>query len=365
MAAGTVLALLLAGIVIVVKWTKKNGDSTEVSFALGGEGNAPKGAPPGQAPQRGAPDEPAPNPKPIVAGKIPAYPHGTGRWKMEGDELVQANADADFALLVFGDPSWTDYDMTVDVQRVQGNGSCRVAFRCQDCLNNYQIGLDPKNYWATYRVDGKGKDLEKARQWLMGGAWHTVSLKLRGRRLECFIDGQQFHSSDKVIYLQGYVWLFTVGNVSMRFRNLKITDKDGRPLVGGARDLDFADRPGSLAARVDDEAKAGTVWRGKLVKNAPGKDEVDMEIEISRRDGMDFEGELWIEGRTRGFKIEGRIDGKGNIIYVPTRFLGPGRHMAEDLLGKWQLGALKDNKVMRCVYFTKGWPDGYVFEGKR
>ena len=135
------------------------------------------------------------------------------------------------------------------------------------------------------------------------------------------------HSFEPIIYRRGYVFLYVGPNTSMRFKNLKVTEKDGRELVGGVRDLDLADQPGSKAGKFEDEAKAGTVWKGKLfwyhgdkVINTAN----DFEFHVITREGMNFTGEFWINNKTSGSKIEGRVDALGNMSYVPIQTLGSG-----------------------------------------
>ncbi len=323
-AAGLALPLLLAGIILVIKWTKGDGSSTEVILKFGEDG----------ANQQAKPAVPAAR----ADGKVVAYPHGFGQWKLEGDELVQANADADLSGLCFGDPAWQDFDLTFDFRRVQGDGVFALAFRRENVMNHYWVRLD----WAAqkttigYKVDLKDEDPLEKRGWAADDEWHTIAVKLRGLKLECALDNEVIHSSDQMIFRRGTLGIAAWPNMSMRFKNLKITDKEGRVLLAGVGDLDLAD---PAAVRIEDEARAGTVWKGKLAQD-------DLEIDLTAREGMNFTGDFWLENRTRGMRIEGRIDGIGNICYLPTSFLGSGAHLIPDNhLGKWQFAALRGKEL--------------------
>jgi serine/threonine protein kinase len=341
LAAAFALPLLLAGIVLVIKWTNKDGSGKEIELKIGAGGIAPAEKPPAAK----------------VAGGVAAYPHGSGRWQVEGDELVQDNPDADAASILFGNPSWEDYDLTVEVKRVKGDGLFILNFRCQDCANKCQLALDlgrqitSLNYIVARKYHRGGPDVA----WAMDDGWHKLTVRLRGQKAECLIDDAVIHSADPIVYRRGYVGLFLSRNTSMRFKNLKIHDKEGRALVNGVRDLDLADRPGSPAAKFEDEAKAGTWWKGKLFVYRGDKLESTMdnyEFHVVTRDGMNFTGEFWAEKRTRGIKVEGRIDAKGDVSYVPTQLLGAGRPLLNaEQLGKWQAATLK-GKQFRLMHLN-------------
>src|SRR5262249_50097683 len=76
-------------------------------------------------------------PQPVVVRPDFGFhnPFVQGRWKLDGDELVQEE-DA-VATVFFGDPQWADYTITVEAMKERGPDGFGIAFRAarsDDCL---------------------------------------------------------------------------------------------------------------------------------------------------------------------------------------------------------------------------------------
>lgn len=63
--------------------------------------------------------------------RVEVPPDSKGVWRVEGDELVQDPLKAGSAIY-FGDPSWTDYDFTVEAMRTKGDQEFTLFFRRLD-----------------------------------------------------------------------------------------------------------------------------------------------------------------------------------------------------------------------------------------
>jgi Domain of Unknown Function (DUF1080) len=53
---------------------------------------------------------------------------GGGHWQVEGADLVQTTFDRG-ALILFGDPAWTNYEFSADVKVVEGTPQAALVFR--------------------------------------------------------------------------------------------------------------------------------------------------------------------------------------------------------------------------------------------
>jgi serine/threonine protein kinase len=296
-------------------------------------------------------------PVPTAApGKVRAYRHGDGRWRVEGDELIQEDANANIAILFFGDPTWADYDLTFEAQRIEGVHLCSAAFRVESLLDFWNFILFANARRISTRVDGTAKAVQD-KGWTVDEAWHKLAVKVRGDRLQCFLDGELVFDLGDVRHPRGGVAL-NVAKTATRFRNLKVTDASGRVLVDGVRSLEWAPEQGDPAA--DDPARAGTVWRGKWRQTVDGKDIGDQDalLKIQKRDGAKFEGEYWALNETIGLKVEGTIDGLGNISWQATSILA-GTVWAPNIRDVLFMGAIKGKQLRTYGYF---WPRNQVAE---
>jgi serine/threonine protein kinase len=249
--------------------------------------------------------------------KLAAYQHG-GNWRVVGDELIQGVATSDLAFLFFGDPSWTDYDVTVQAQRIKGDDLGWVVFRCEDFLNYWALGVWSQGQLRVLltRIDGTPKPLQE-KGWTLDDKWHTMRVKVRGEQIQCFMDDDQICDFPDARHPRGYVALATT-KTATRFKNLKVTDASGRVLVDGVRDLDIMGQQSRAAG--EDPVTEGSIWKGTWRVKGTNY-EPDLLIRIGKREGTRFEGEFWVEKETKGLKIEGDIDAFGNISWRPTKVL--------------------------------------------
>jgi serine/threonine protein kinase len=300
---------------------------------------------------------PAGAPK-TAAGKMLAYRHGGGNWRMEGDELVQDDTSAGGPFLLFGDPSWTDYDVTLEARRIKGTGLCILAFRVESVLDfPYFVVVSGTQHYTTL-VDGTRKPGQH-KAWTIDDAWHKIGVRVRGEHIKCLMDDDTVFDYDDWRHLRGAVAVTSPDRSAQRFRNLKVTDANGRVLVDGVGSLEFAPEEGEPAA--DDPLKAGTVWKGTLRQNVDGRylPEVDALVKIRKRSGTRFEGEFWRKQETEGVLIEGIFDGLGNITFHATHVLA-GDGWAPDLPDVRGQGPVRGKQLRAVGNF--GVPRNYADE---
>ncbi len=170
----------------------------------------------------------------------------SGRWHLEGDELVQTDAMGSYSELLFGDNQWTDYDFKVDAMRVGGGNSFSLFFRStdrSDCLQYVVSGDSNKSCYAEAHEPGKTRWLKSYDFSLQDRQWYTVRVHLRGNHVVCSLydkasgrDIRLFDFDDKR-HPKGRVGLQTLGS-SVRFKNIKVTAPDGRVLWEGPPAID-------------------------------------------------------------------------------------------------------------------------------
>ena len=165
----------------------------------------------------------------------------SGRWSVAGNALVQLDSSSSFQEILFGDTLWTDYDFSVDAMRTEGNSSFSVFFRSTDRKNLYDgtiSGEDNKSCLVLTRDDGRYSILKRSGFRVQNNRWYTIRAHVRGRRLVCSLydNGSgietRFGEVEDDGHPRGQVGLQTFG-AGIWFKNIKVTDPDGRVLWEG------------------------------------------------------------------------------------------------------------------------------------
>ncbi len=161
----------------------------------------------------------------------------SGSWRIEGEELVQTSRDGP-AALVFGDPSWSNYNLELDMKPIEGISGTWTFFHYRDWSNhcNFYIG----GFGNTIHGVGTVLDGECRREHTDGSIehlrWYKVNIEVRGPEARCYLDGRAIlhHVDDRL----------TVGRVGLgsnwtevHFRNIRITSLDGEVLWEGLPEL--------------------------------------------------------------------------------------------------------------------------------
>jgi serine/threonine protein kinase len=300
---------------------------------------------------------PAP-PVPKPPEKVLAYRHGGGSWRVDGDELVQEDPNAGIPFILFGDASWTDFDMTLEARRVEGTGLCTVPFRVESLLDFWYFVVVSRTRHMTIAVDGTRKPIGN-KGWTIDDAWHKIGVRVRGEHIQCFMDDDSVFDFTDSRHPRGAVGIVSPDKSASRFRNLKVADASGRVLVDGVRSLEFAAERGDPPAA--DQAQAETVWKGVLRQMVNGQypPDEDALIKIRKREGTRFEAELWRSNETQGAQIVGTIDGLANITWKATAILAGDRWVSnvQDVL---MMGAVKGKQLRAVGYF--GGPQNLIAE---
>jgi hypothetical protein len=158
-----------------------------------------------------------------------------GDWRIEGDELVQASGEGP-ASLEFGSAEWSEYDLTVEVNSVQGNEGNWTLIHCNGAnnVNFYPGGNANSAHGLGILTDGRVARADRATVpgSITHGTWYTVRLQVRGASVVCFLDGWEVMRNENLPHSQGRVGLGSFFTVA-RFRNIKIIAPDGNVLWEG------------------------------------------------------------------------------------------------------------------------------------
>jgi serine/threonine protein kinase len=188
------------------------------------------------------------SPKTAEASKIPRQPPAVdrrattvdGKWRIEGTELVQESPDAAVASIAFGDPAWTDYEFSAEIKRTGGAGYCIVLYRATDKDNWFDYAIRPETPTVHHlRININGLQDYRKRQvnpQVNIDEWHTVSVIVRGSKINCYCDAKEIFRDDDPRHPRGKVALATL-HAAFRFRKIAVNDLAGNVMFQGPPEL--------------------------------------------------------------------------------------------------------------------------------
>jgi hypothetical protein len=241
----------------------------------------------------------------------------TGKWTVDGSELVQSDLTKWNCALMFGDEGWTDYDFTVDALRTGGRSAFSLYFRSAGRGDGFEYvvaGEGNKICHADVYEHGRARSLGKRFDFaLEDHKWYTAHVHVRGNRFFCSLYDQEsgtdvgrFDVEDDH-HTKGRIglgtWLSTY-----RFKNIRVTDPNGKVLWEGPPAVGSSTPP-DLARLAEPQQKDEAVEGWVSLFN--GEDLTGWVIDSGPKDSWQVEhGELVVTGpgdyRKSGFLLTDR-----------------------------------------------------------
>ena len=231
-----------------------------------------------------------------------------GGWRIADGEVAQRSTAAD-QRLVFGDPAWTDYELSFEAQKTGGAEGFLVLVRARGPKEFYWANLGG---WSNERHQFEKCTPSRERQGGVGpsirgaietGRWYRVKVRCEGARIRAWLDDNpllDFTDPDPI--RSGAAGIGT-WETRARFRNLKVTATDGRILFEGLpapEAATFAARnwttfgPGRVTLESGGGANAEAYAR---IRGAPGAAESGLrQSNVCVRAGDALRGSIWIRG---------------------------------------------------------------------
>jgi alpha-L-arabinofuranosidase len=129
------------------------------------------------------------------------FSKGLDGWKTSGgdwqtvDGTLRQNAEDENIRAVAGDPTWTDYTLTLKARKLGGSEGFLVMFHTPDIDNPtwWNIGG-----WGDTEHSLQGGDLPEnhVRGSIETGRWYDIRVELRGGNVKAFLDGKLIHEAD-------------------------------------------------------------------------------------------------------------------------------------------------------------------------
>jgi alpha-N-arabinofuranosidase len=175
---------------------------------------------------------------------------GGGLWSIEGDELVQSSLATDVHM-EFGDPSWGDYELTLEAKKDGGNEAFLILFRASDTNNFYWCNIGGWNN-TQHAIEkevngGRGVVTSYVPGSIDTGVWYSIRIRCQGNRFQVWLNDMQLfdYTDSSSPHLTGMVGLGTWATQA-RYRNIQVVSlTDSSVLFSGLPTLP----PAQFAAR--------------------------------------------------------------------------------------------------------------------
>jgi len=159
-------------------------------------------------------------------------------WTVEGDQIVQ-NSMATNVRLMFGDPAWTDCELTC--QALKNSGSEGFLFFVRADGNRFYL-INFGGWGNTLHGIEKGYDngtwsvfVDQVSGSVSTNQWYNIRIRCEGPRIRCWLNSTQvFDMTDSSgsPWLSGGVGIGTWSTCS-RYRNIEVKSLDGTTLFSG------------------------------------------------------------------------------------------------------------------------------------
>jgi hypothetical protein len=166
---------------------------------------------------------------------------GASVWKVVEDKtapsrsgfaLAQTTDDRDalFNLCVMENASFKDVEVSVAFKanagkKDQGGG---VVWRFVDAEHYYVARVNPlEDNFRVYKVVGgkRSPEFQDVEVKIPTGEWHTISVKMTGDKIECFLDGKKYlDAKDDTFTKAGKVGLWTKADAQTSFDNFRVKE---------------------------------------------------------------------------------------------------------------------------------------------
>ncbi len=245
--------------------------------------------------------------------------NATGLWSIRDERIVQSGFNVD-TRLVFGDPTWTDYEFTLEAKKTGGQEGFLILLRVAGEKDFYWVNLGG---WGNKR-----HQVERGRtgegRWhgigpsIDGGIeqdrWYRIAVRCEGRRIQVSLDGRTLidFTDDEKAHLCGAVGVGTWATQA-EFRNLRVASLEGKTLFEGLPEI--LQRPstakywrvyGRGTAYLDIDNPFNSHYSQRLVcqDGETGLEQSPFQI----RRNETYRGSLWARGRAENGVVVRLLD---------------------------------------------------------
>jgi alpha-L-arabinofuranosidase len=116
-----------------------------------------------------------------------------GTWAVRDGALCQSGESTDCRAVV-GDPSWTDYTLSLKARKLGGLEGFLILFQLRDAHTRCWWNLGG---WGNreHGIEGADVDCPHVPAKIETGRWYDIRIELLGGRIRCYLDGQLIHDA--------------------------------------------------------------------------------------------------------------------------------------------------------------------------
>lgn len=168
-----------------------------------------------------------------------------GDWKSAKGVATQDSSETP-AILLFGENTWTNYTLELEAQKTGGDEGFLIAVRAKDSTHLVWFNVGG---WGNTRTAFEGvSDTDKTDFGdnqtysefveVSSDKWHKLKVTVSGNKIEGFLDGKSAcKATTTPDALAGGKVAVGTWSTQANFRNIKVTDADGKVLWEGVPSL--------------------------------------------------------------------------------------------------------------------------------
>jgi len=122
-----------------------------------------------------------------------------GKWGTAGGAYQQSDANANGTATVAGDPSWTDYTLSLKARKTEGKEGFLILVRSQD-PENYVVwnlgGFGNHFHTLQSRLGQQDQQISQVPGSIEPGKWYDIRVELKGATVNCYLDGKLVQSGE-------------------------------------------------------------------------------------------------------------------------------------------------------------------------
>lgn len=229
------------------------------------------------------------------------------KWQSRKGILSQSEELSDVKL-IFGDPSWTDYEFTLEARKDNGYEGFLILFRAVDEENFYWLnagGWGNSQHAIEKEVNNQREVIVPfVRGTITPKEWQHIRIVVSGNRIAAYLNNQLLYNYTDTIHpiLHGAVGLGS-WSTAVSYKNLKVTDATGKTLYAGFPDVpDSAMFPRHWTPSDPDRFQvesSGALNGNHSIAAMPGGKTILMtQKNFAVRRGDKISGSVWLKGRS-------------------------------------------------------------------
>ena len=137
----------------------------------------------------------------------------SGDWKTQDGALRQSGG-GDNLLALAGDPSWTDYTLTLKARKLGGDEGFLILFHVRDAENLVQWnigGWNNKRFVVEQKEGNANREISKGpERGIESKRWYDIKVEVQGDKASCYLDGKLIQTA-KLTPPQQQAGLYALG----------------------------------------------------------------------------------------------------------------------------------------------------------